>query len=224
MGRGLILIRQLASRGRLSPKSSFRAYPVLAAVSNCYPGHEGRLSTRYSPVRHSTRDRSLFRVRLACVKHAASVQSEPESNSPVQICIKIPAWQKSESQRLFLPTRYSLVNEPPEGLRPLPPFSAARCRFMHHTLDRVNNFFSFRQSFFRRGLKRPKGVVQSREVEDIHPPLICQRLFAKKLFGNPKSPEKTAHGNALRETILSPGSLPVWLRRAGFSRPHCSSV
>ena len=190
MGRGLILIRQLASRGRLSPKSSFRAYPVLAAVSNCYPSHEGRLSTRYSPVRHSTRDRSLFRVRLACVKHAASVQSEPESNSPVQICIKIPAWQKSESQRLFLPTRYSLVNEPPEGLRPLPPFSAARCRFMHHTLDRVNNFFSFRQSFFRRGLKRPKGVVQSREVEDIHPPLICQRLFAKKSFDNPKSPEK----------------------------------
>ena len=57
-------------------------------------------------------------------------------------------WQKSESQRLFLPTRYSLVNEPPEGLRPLPPFSAARCRFMHHTLDRVNNFFSFRRSFF----------------------------------------------------------------------------
>ena len=37
-------------------------------------------------MRHSTRGRSPFRVRLACVKHAASVQSEPESNSPVQIC------------------------------------------------------------------------------------------------------------------------------------------
>ena len=196
MGRGLILIRQLASRGRLSPKSSFRAYPVLAAVSNCYPDHEGRLSTRYSPVRHSTRDRSLFRVRLACVKHAASVQSEPESNSPVQICIKIPAWQKSESQRLFLPTRYSLVNEPPEGLRPLPPFSAARCRFMHHTLDRVNNFFSFRQSFFRRGLKRPKGVVQSREVEDIHPPPHLSTTFCKKVVRQPGiSPQSPArHG------------------------------
>ena len=156
MGRGLILIRQLASRGRLSPKSSFRAYPVLAAVSNCYPDYEGRLSTRYSPVRHSTRDRSLFRVRLACVKHAASVQSEPESNSPVQICIKIPAWQKSESQRLFLPTRYSLVNEPPEGLRPLPLFSAARCRFMHHPLGCVNNFFRSGKVFFRRASKGPK--------------------------------------------------------------------
>ena len=148
MGRGLILIRQLASRGRLSPKSSFRAYPVLAAVSNCYPGYEGRLSTRYSPVRHSTRDRSHFRVRLACVKHAASVQSEPESNSPVQICIKIPAWQKSESQRLFLPTRYSLVNEPP-GLPAPPLFSAARCRFMHPFPSPCQRlFFRFANIFF----------------------------------------------------------------------------
>ena len=34
-------------------------------------------------MRHSTRDRNPFRVRLACVKHAASVRSEPGSNSPV---------------------------------------------------------------------------------------------------------------------------------------------
>ena len=146
MGRGLILIRQLASRGRLSPKTSFRAYPVLAAVSNCYPGHEGRLSTRYSPVRHSTRGRSHFRVRLACVKHAASVQSEPESNSPVQICIKIPAWQKSESQRLFLPTRYSLVNEPP-GL-PTPPLSRRGPALCTLSPPPVNDFLSVRENFF----------------------------------------------------------------------------
>ena len=62
-------------------------------------------------MRHSTRGRSHFRVRLACVKHAASVQSEPESNSPVQICTKISAWQKSESQS-SISTRSSLVNEP----------------------------------------------------------------------------------------------------------------
>ena len=29
------------------------AYAVLAAVSNCYPPVQGRLPTRYSPVRHS---------------------------------------------------------------------------------------------------------------------------------------------------------------------------
>ena len=103
----------IACRQRPSfpPAIKSGAYPVLAAVSSCYPRLKGRLSTRYSPVRHSTRGRSHFRVRLACVKHAASVQSEPESNSPVQICTKIPAWQKSESQS-SISTRSSLVNEP----------------------------------------------------------------------------------------------------------------
>ena len=52
-------------------------------LSRRYSRHQDRLSTRYSPVRHSTQDRSPFRVRLACVKHAASVRSEPGSNSPV---------------------------------------------------------------------------------------------------------------------------------------------
>ena len=28
-----------------------------------------------------------FRVRLACVRHAASVQSEPGSNSPIEVCL-----------------------------------------------------------------------------------------------------------------------------------------
>ena len=59
-------------------------YTVLVPLSACYSGYEDRLSTRYSPVRHSTKNRSPFRVRLACVKHAASVRSEPGSNSPVQ--------------------------------------------------------------------------------------------------------------------------------------------
>ena len=63
------------------------AYAVLAAISNCYPPVWGRLPTRYSPVRHSvTKDfirriRPKCFVRLACVKHAASVHPEPGSNS-----------------------------------------------------------------------------------------------------------------------------------------------
>ena len=52
-------------------------------LSRRYSRHQDRLSTRYSPVRHFTQGRSPFRVRLACVKHAASVRSEPGSNSPV---------------------------------------------------------------------------------------------------------------------------------------------
>ena len=37
----------------------------------------------YSPVRHPTGGLLPFHVGLACVKHAASVRSEPGSNSPV---------------------------------------------------------------------------------------------------------------------------------------------
>ena len=66
------------------------AYAVLAVVSNCYPPVQGRLPTRYSPVRHSVTEQSLRRdqvkcfVRLACVKHAASVHPEPGSNSHIK--------------------------------------------------------------------------------------------------------------------------------------------
>ena len=76
------------------------AYAVLAAISNCYPPVWGRLPTRYSPVRHSvTRDfirRICPRcfVRLACVKHAASVHPEPGSNSlnKCLLQVKINSW------------------------------------------------------------------------------------------------------------------------------------
>ena len=56
-------------------------YAVLARVSPGYPPLEGRLATCYSPVRHCTHPLRDFLVRLACVRHAASVDSEPGSNS-----------------------------------------------------------------------------------------------------------------------------------------------
>ena len=56
-------------------------YAVLARVSPGYPPLEGRLATCYSPVRHFTHPLRDFLVRLACVRHAASVDSEPGSNS-----------------------------------------------------------------------------------------------------------------------------------------------
>ena len=62
-----------------------RDYAVLAQVSLGYSPLEGRLVTCYSPVRHCTQDRSPFLVRLACVRHAASVDSEPGSNSRLKL-------------------------------------------------------------------------------------------------------------------------------------------
>ena len=102
-------------------------------------------------MRHFTRDRSPFRVRLACVKHAASVQSEPESNSPVQICSKDLRWTEIRISK-FLPVRYSLVNEPHRSTRREAVVYAAS--FLLST-----SFFYFRESFFR----GPVGTTRWRE-------------------------------------------------------------
>ena len=65
------------------------AYAVLHSVSRNYPPLEGWLLTRYSPVRHFPLEEVNFfsiLVRLACVKHAASVRPEPGSNSSTIYC------------------------------------------------------------------------------------------------------------------------------------------
>ncbi|VQI37767.1 transposase [Streptococcus pneumoniae] len=65
-----------------TPRKSSKLKPVLAIVSNSYPPLPGRLPTRYSPVRNSSREASSsFSVLLACIRHAASVRPEPGSNS-----------------------------------------------------------------------------------------------------------------------------------------------
>ena len=77
-------------------------------------------------------------------------------------------------------------------------------------------FFRSGKVFFAVPRKAQKRVVQSREVEDIHPPLICQRFFVKKLPGCPEYHRKATHSNGLRKTILSPGSLPMAYRAAPY--------
>ena len=84
MGRELILMHMAPKGPVLFPTHpvGVEAYPVLAVLSVCYPRHKGRLFTCYSPVRRFTQGRSPFHARLACVRPAASVRSEPGSNSP----------------------------------------------------------------------------------------------------------------------------------------------
>ena len=64
-------------------------YALLDNVSLSYSPLQGRLVTCYSPVRHFTQDRSPFLVRLACVRHAASVDSEPGSNSRLKLSTRL---------------------------------------------------------------------------------------------------------------------------------------
>src|SRR5918996_4492914 len=82
--------------------SNTECYAVLASLSGRYPPLEGRSPTCYSPVRHSTQGRSPFRVRLACVRHAASVDSEPGSNSHVkEVALRLARFRELAQGQLF---------------------------------------------------------------------------------------------------------------------------
>ena len=89
MDRGLISKRQVRRSPPLTPCAyTHKPHPVLIPVSRGYPRLWGKLPTCYSPVCHWNNfrfNRSIIRnisVRLACLKRAASVRSEPGSNSP----------------------------------------------------------------------------------------------------------------------------------------------
>jgi hypothetical protein len=94
---GRLLPHQLANRTQAPPQASCDFSPppcgdgphaVLASVSRSYPPLRGRLPTYYSPVCHYLSLAGLT-VRLACIKHAASVYPEPGSNSPINYGINL---------------------------------------------------------------------------------------------------------------------------------------
>jgi hypothetical protein len=82
-------------------------YAVLAQVSLGYSPPGGRLPTCYSPGRHSTYPRRGFRVRLACVRHAASVDSEPGSNSQLKSWPSLSLSRKMTVLLLVTPAKLS---------------------------------------------------------------------------------------------------------------------
>ena len=76
--------RPLHSREVLrSPAFIRRSYAVLAQLSLRYPPRLGTFRCITHPFATRRQDCSRAAVRLACVRHAASVQSEPGSNSSV---------------------------------------------------------------------------------------------------------------------------------------------
>ena len=76
-----------------------RHHPVLAVVSNCYSEPKGR----FPRVTHPCATRPEGLVRLACVRHAASVRSEPESNSQVHVRSKTRGKTQAEDRHLREP-------------------------------------------------------------------------------------------------------------------------
>ena len=76
----------LSATGRLrSPPFLLRDYAVLAHLSMRYPPLKGTFRCITHPFAARHRPEGHAAARLACVKHAASVQSEPGSNSFVLI-------------------------------------------------------------------------------------------------------------------------------------------
>ena len=100
-----------------------RCYAVLASVSRCYSTLEGRLVTCYSPGRYFTQGLLPFLVRLACVRHAASVDSEPGSNSRLKpdVCRRVVGRLPSHGLRAAF--KAAPNNDP----RMAPPFSFCSC-------------------------------------------------------------------------------------------------
>jgi hypothetical protein len=85
----LIRYRPLLSREVLrSPAFTLRSYAVLAQLSLCYPPRQGTFRYVTHPFAARRQGCPRAAARLACVKHSASVQSEPGSNSSVQsVCL-----------------------------------------------------------------------------------------------------------------------------------------
>ena len=102
------LPRQLANQPRPPPKAdcSFDL-AMLCGISLGFPRlspTQGQVVTCYSPGRHYTHGLLHFPVRLACVRHAASVDSEPGSNSHLKP-VRLPtgSWQTDSASSSPLP-------------------------------------------------------------------------------------------------------------------------
>src|SRR5437867_9301596 len=84
------------------------AYAALARLSAGYSPLEGRSPTYYSPVRHCTSVLLRLLVRLACVKRAASVRSEPGSNSHELDVLRI--WIQGPPLQYTLPCSFAVTH------------------------------------------------------------------------------------------------------------------
>ena len=139
------------------------SYAVLAVVSDCYPPLWGRLPTCYSPVRHSpwpsASTQSRF-VRLACIRHAASVRPEPGSNSHEKfhkstwLISLLACFLPSLSAAELLVVHQVYLDDPHILGVSLFSFQCARCPHVttfisyHPLLEKSTLFFDFLKYFF----------------------------------------------------------------------------
>ena len=103
------LTNKLIGRGAIPewPKPfPLGAYAVLATVSSGCPPLRGRSPRDTHPSATVHRAEARVLVRLACVKHAASVRSEPGSNSQVDFSDPNQEGRERNKSRSFRTSRY----------------------------------------------------------------------------------------------------------------------
>src|ERR1044071_1463761 len=97
---GRLLPHQLANRASAAPLAQgpcgspaflSRAHAVLASLSTGYPPQEDTFRCITHPFAARRQGCPRAAARLACVRHAASVQSEPGSNSSIKFDLNAPA-------------------------------------------------------------------------------------------------------------------------------------
>ena len=177
-------------------------YSVLPPLSEGYPHLQGRSPMSYSPVCHPTGGLLPFHVGLACVRHAASVRSEPGSNSPVEPgsndplrgrCGIVGRLAHSHDYSVFKDRR---VKNPTgnKALSPSPPGEGPSA------LPRPSHVFYYKLPFSR---VNPKNA-SSPFWDDIFFMTTLWYIFLPFLSNIPSSPTSSAQSFSSAEEILLP--------------------
>ena len=193
-----------------------RNYP---AFPRAIPHRQGRFPTCSSPVRHGYPRKSP--VRLACIRHAASVDPEPGSNSPpcLSCCLSVsPKGHGLTGSRLCAArTSVPLMPHPPRQTtsRTASPSSAPQPRLLTHTPP-SHQLLKVRlaQSAPALSLKgTAKSTMRSRWLSNARGNTILVQIDRPLVYQDWPSPASSARGKSKPQAWL-PESNPVRLFRA----------
>ena len=171
-----------------------RHYPVLAQVSLSYSEPKGR----FPRVTHPCATSSEELVRLACVRHAASVRSEPGSNS--QVCVTTLTARSEDRQP-----------KAPSFKEPIPALS--------NVMDTNGHASPKRERGAARRMWRRLQVTGYRSLElpgpgavahmSLHQKLQCQRAIQQKKRTR-KAPRLIGPGDDLSVLCWRPSEQSRW--------------
>ncbi len=203
---GAPLPHQLANRTRadpsainLSPSRKGRTYPVLAQVSLSYSEPKGT----FPRVTHPSAAPYCYGARLACVRPAASVRSEPGSNSQVEEFEPDRSHTLGNANRSGLSTTACASRRGPE--------TSSKPRSREHGADRLTTIFCFE-------INVTVGCLLMRPFQGIECPFPKRRKahrrprfsFFRFKCQTAGRAEAEAPGRTTFAPVSPPGGLRLW--------------